>query len=104
VGGPAVVVEVVRPPATKPARLRDTLTVCFLALGPIGAVALVITGTAKAWPDPLVLAALVPVVALGHVAGRPVFARLAGGGRYEPVLTAVLLCSVVIGLAGVLIA
>jgi uncharacterized membrane protein YfcA len=86
-----------------PARLRDTLTVCFLALGPIGAAALVITGTAKAWPDPLLLAALVPVVALGHVAGRPVFARLAGGGRYEPVLTAVLVCSVLIGLAGVII-
>lgn len=87
----------------EPARLRDTLTVCFLALGPIGAGALVLTGTANAWPDPVLIAALVPVVALGHLAGRPLFARLAGGGRYEPVLTGVLLCSVGIGLAGVLI-
>jgi uncharacterized membrane protein YfcA len=86
-----------------PSRLRDTLTVCFLALGPIAAVALVVTRTADAWPDPILLAALVPVVAVGHLAGRPLFARLAHGGRYEPVLTVVLLCSVAIGLAGVVV-
>jgi uncharacterized membrane protein YfcA len=87
-----------------PGRLRDTLTVCFLVLGPIGAAALIVTGTADAWPDPVLLAALVPVVALGHLAGRPAFARLAHGGRYEPVLTVALLCSVVAGLVGVVAA
>jgi hypothetical protein len=86
----------------EPARLRDTLTICFLALGPIGAAALVVTGTGSALPDAVLLAELVPVVALGHLAGRPLFARLARGGRYEPVLTGVLLCSVMFGLAGVL--
>jgi uncharacterized membrane protein YfcA len=84
-----------------PGRLRDTLTLCFLALSPIGAAALIVTGTAEAWPDPLLLAALVPVVVAGHLAGRPLFARLARGGRYEPVLTVALLCSVAVGLVGV---
>jgi hypothetical protein len=86
----------------EPARLRDTLTTCFLALAAIGALALVVTGTDAAWPDPLLLAALVPLVAAGHVAGRPVFARLAGSGGYERALTAVLVCSLAIGLVGVL--
>ncbi|MGH2949864.1 MAG: hypothetical protein ACRDPC_26985 [Solirubrobacteraceae bacterium] len=64
----------------------------------IGAAALWLTGT-DALPDAALLATLVPVAAAGHLAGRPVFSRLAGGGGYEPVLTAVLLVSVVAGLA-----
>ena len=47
----------------------------------------------------LTVAALVPLAVLGHPAGRPVFARLAGAGRYERVLTGVLLCSVALGLS-----
>ena len=80
-----------------PVVVRDTLTVCFLGLSIIGAVALAITGTSGARPDATWLAALVPVVAVGHVAGRPVFARLAGG-HYEGVLTGVLLVACAVGL------
>jgi uncharacterized protein len=84
----------------EPGRVRDTLTVCFLGLCAIGAAALLATGTDDAVPGATLLAVLVPVVAVGHLAGRPVFARLARGGRYEPVLTGVLLVSIVGGLAG----
>jgi uncharacterized membrane protein YfcA len=86
----------------EPARVRDTLTVTFLALSAIGAGALAITGTDEALPDPVTLAVLAPIVAAGHVAGRPLFARLAGSGRYEPVLTGVLLVAVAVGLASAL--
>jgi uncharacterized membrane protein YfcA len=84
----------------EPGPLRDTLTVCFLALNPIGAAALLVTGTTDAVPDLWLLAVLVPATALGQLAGRPVFARLAHGHSYEPVLTVVLLISVVVGLIG----
>jgi hypothetical protein len=82
-----------------PVRVRDTVTVCFVGLGLIGAAALWATGT-DAVPDAGMLAWLVPVVAVGHLAGRPLFARLARGGSYEPVVTSVLLAAVVAGLAG----
>jgi uncharacterized membrane protein YfcA len=81
-----------------PGPLRDTLTVCFLGLNPIGALALIVTGTTGAVPGLGLLAILLPATALGQLAGRPVFARLAGGGNYEPVLTAVLLISIAVGL------
>ena len=82
-----------------PARIRDTLPVCFLGLGAVGAVALWLTGTSGAVPDPGLLALLVPIVVAGHLAGRPLFAALVRAGRYETVLTTVLLASVVGGLA-----
>jgi uncharacterized protein len=82
----------------EPSRLRDTLVVCFLGLSPIGALALLVTGTSDAVPDLGRLAVLMPATAVGQIAGRPLFARLAQGGRYEPVLTVVLLFAVVIGL------
>jgi uncharacterized membrane protein YfcA len=82
----------------EPGRVRDTITVVFLGLAVVSAVALWITGTSGAVPDADVLAALMPVVALGCVAGRPVFARLARSGDYEPVLTGVLIVSVLSGL------
>jgi hypothetical protein len=44
------------------------------------------------------LGALVPLAALGQLAGRPLFARLAAG-RYERWLTVVLVLSALIGLA-----
>jgi uncharacterized membrane protein YfcA len=87
-----------------PGRLRDTLVVCFLALCPIGALALLVTGTADAMPDPLLLAVLMPATAVGQLAGRPLFARLAHGGGYERVLTGVLLLAVAIGLVGAFLA
>jgi uncharacterized membrane protein YfcA len=86
----------------EPERVRDTATACFMGLGVIGAAALLVTGT-DAVPDAGLLALLMPVVALGHLAGRPVFARLARRGGYEPVVTGVLLAAVAVGLAGVVI-
>jgi len=82
----------------EPGAMRDTLTVCFLALNPIGALALAVTGTTDAVPDLTLLAVLIPATALGQLAGRPLFARLAVGGSYEPVLTGVLLVSIAAGL------
>jgi uncharacterized protein len=83
----------------EPGRVRDTVTVVFLGLAVVSAVALWITGTSDAVPDADVLTGLMPVVALGCLAGRPVFARLARSGDYEPVLTGVLVVSVLSGLA-----
>jgi uncharacterized membrane protein YfcA len=82
--------------------IRDTLTACFLGLGILGAAALLVSGTRAAVPDAAALAALVPLVVVGHVAGRPVFRRLAEGA-YEPVLTFVLALSAVSGLLVALI-
>jgi uncharacterized protein len=82
----------------EPARVRDTVPVCFLGLSVVGAIALWATDTSGAVPDAGLVALLVPVVAAGHLAGRPVFAALVRGGRYETVLTAVLIGSVVAGL------
>jgi uncharacterized protein len=83
-----------------PARVRDTLTACFLALAAITALALWATGT-DALPDARLAAALVPAVAVAHLIGRRGFARLAAGGRYEPILTALLVVAVIAGLVGV---
>jgi uncharacterized membrane protein YfcA len=83
----------------EPGRVRDTITVVFLGLAVVSAAALWATGTSGAVPDVDVLAAFVPLVLLGSLAGRPVFARLARSGDYEPVLTSVLVASVVAGLA-----
>jgi uncharacterized membrane protein YfcA len=83
-----------------PEQMRDTLPVCFLGLSAIGALALWATGTTAAVPEPWQVAVLVPVAAAGQVLGRRLFARLAASGRYEPVITAVLLASVLGGLAG----
>ena len=83
----------------EPVQMRDTLTVCFIGLTVVSAIALAGTGTSDAVPDPLLLAILVPVVAVGHIAGRPLFAALARSRRYEGVVTALLLISVAAGLA-----
>jgi uncharacterized protein len=85
----------------RPSVVRDTLTVCFVALGLITPVALLVTRTTEAVPDPGLAAALVPAAAIGHVLGRRVFARLAHGPHYELVVTIVLLMSVAMGLVTV---
>jgi hypothetical protein len=85
-----------------PAEVRDTLTVTFLGLGAVGAVALLATRT-PALPAALPVAVLLPAVAVGHVAGRRGFARLAAAGRYEVVLTGVLVIAVVVGLVSALV-
>jgi uncharacterized membrane protein YfcA len=96
--GPPVIVYLLGR-AIAPSRVRDTLTVVFLGLSVVGAVALWVTGTRGAVPDATLVAILVPVVVAGHLAGRPLFARLERSGKYEPVLTAALLAAVAAGLA-----
>ena len=86
----------------KPEQVRDTLTVCFIGLAAIGAVALFATGDPEL-PDGTLTLALVPAVLAGHLVGRRGFARLAESDRYEPVLTAVLIVAVVVGLIGALL-
>jgi uncharacterized membrane protein YfcA len=86
----------------EPGEVRDTLTLCFLALSPLGAAALLATGTTRAIPGLTLLLTLLPVTVAGHIAGRRVFARLAAGGRYERVLTGALLASLAMGLIGAL--
>ena len=82
----------------EPHRVRDTLTVCQLGLSIIGAIALLATGTTDAVPGWGLVAAFVPLVALAHLAGRPLFAHLARSGSYEPVLNATLVVAVAAGL------
>ena len=82
----------------EPDRVRDTLTVCQLGLSVIGAVAIVATGTDGAVPSAAHVAVFVPLVLLAQLAGRPLFARLAAGGSYEPVLNATLVVAVAAGL------
>jgi uncharacterized protein len=80
-----------------PSRVRDTLMACFIGLSLLGGAVLAATGTRAAAPDAVALAALLPLAALGQIAGRPLFARLATG-RYELALTVVLTVSAVTGL------
>lgn len=82
-----------------PERMRDTLPVCFLGLSAIAGLALWATGTTSALPDAWLVAVLVPVAAAGQLLGRPLFARLVDSGRFEVVVTVVLLASVLGGLA-----
>jgi len=101
--GPALVLYLLRRGAP-PAASRDTMTVVFLAFSFLGIAALAVTGTREAVPSGWALAACVPLVALGHLAGRRGFARLAHDvARYELALTAVLLLSAIGGLLTVLI-
>jgi uncharacterized membrane protein YfcA len=89
--GPPLIL-LLRGRGTSAVQIRDTLTACFLGLGLLGGAALAVSGTRAAAPDAAALAALVPLVAAGHLAGRPVFRRLSEGA-YEPVLTTVLVAS-----------
>jgi uncharacterized membrane protein YfcA len=98
--GPPVLVYLLGRGAA-PGPLRDTLTLCLLGFNAIGVLALVVTGTSRAVPTLTQVAVLVPLVLLGHIAGRPIFARLAASGRYEPVLTGVLVVAVGLGLVTV---
>ena len=82
--------------------MRDTLTVCFLGLAALGALALLVTGTPTRSPTRRSSPSSSPPSPLGQLAGGRVFARLAHGGRYEPVADRVLLVAVVVGLIGAL--
>ena len=82
----------------EPGEVRDTLTFCFIVLSALGALALWLTGTSSAKPDAGQTAVLVPAVIIGSLIGRRAFTRLAQGGRYEAVLTVILLAAVALGL------
>jgi uncharacterized membrane protein YfcA len=82
-----------------PVAVRDTLTVCQLGLSLIGAAAVLATGTSGVVPRGWLVALFALLVALAHLVGRRVFARLAASGRYEPVLNATLVVAVAAGLA-----
>ena len=101
-GGPPVVLLLMSR-GLRPGAVRDTLTVAFVGFAPVSATALALTSTGDAVPEAAALAALVPLTALGHVAGRPVFARIAAGHSYERVLTIVLTATIAAGLLGVLL-
>jgi len=98
--GPPIVLYALARGAT-PVQTRDTLTVTFVGFALAGVAALALGG--GDWlPRGAALAALVPAVLLGHLAGRPVFARIAGH-HYEPVLTALLVVTALAGLATALV-
>lgn len=99
--GPPVVLYMLARGAT-PVQTRDTLTATFVGFALLGIAALALSGTDDAVPDAAALAALVPAVVVGHLAGRPVFARIAEH-RYEPVLTGVLVATALAGLATALL-
>jgi uncharacterized membrane protein YfcA len=101
-GGPPVVLLLMAR-GLRPAVVRDTLTASFVGFALVSAAALAVTGTRGALPEAGWVAALVPLTLLGHLAGRPLFARLAAGHSYERVLVAVLLVTVAAGLLGVLL-
>ena len=99
--GPPVVLYMLARGAT-PVQTRDTLTTTFVGFSALGMAALALSGTEGAIPHANALAALVPAVVAGHLAGRPVFARIADH-HYEPVLTAVLIATALGGLGTALL-
>jgi uncharacterized membrane protein YfcA len=101
-GGPPIVLLLMSRGLT-PGVVRDTLTATFVGCALISAAALALTSTSEAVPDAVAVAVLVPLTAVGQLLGRRGFARLAGSPGYERALTAALLATVVIGLAGVLL-
>ena len=78
------------------ARMRDTLSALFLAFNCIGLAAIALSQAEVTLPGGGVVLAFLAAAAAGHVAGRPVFARLAAG-HYEHVVAGLLLLSVAIG-------
>jgi uncharacterized membrane protein YfcA len=101
-GGPPIVLLLMSR-GLRPGVVRDTLTATFVGSALVSTAALLVTSTDEAVPDAAVVAALVPLTALGQLLGRRVFARLAESRRYERVLTVVLLASIAVGLAGVVL-
>ena len=76
--------------------MRDTLSVLFISFAAIGLAALAFGAADIGLPEGAVLAAMPVAAAVGHLTGRPLFAHLAEG-RYEQVVTVLLLVSVVTG-------
>jgi len=84
-----------------PAEVRDTLAAAFLALNVLGLGAVAVTAEGLT-ADGGHLALLVPVTALGWVAGRPAFERLQGGGFRVVSLLVVLAAGLASVLAGLI--
>ena len=101
-GGPPVVLLLLSR-GLSPAAVRDTLTASFVGFAAVTTTALALAGAGGAVPEAAWVAALVPPAALGHLAGRPAFRRLAAGRSYERVLTVVLVTAVATGLLTVLV-
>ena len=78
------------------ARMRDTLSVLFASFNCIGLAAIAVSQAELALPGAAVMAAFLGAAVVGHVAGRPVFARLAAG-HYDLAVGALLLASVITG-------
>jgi hypothetical protein len=78
------------------ARMRDTLSVIFIGFALVGLAALAVGEPAVSPPDGALAAAMPAAAAVGHLAGRPLFARLAAG-HYDQVVTGLLLVSVITG-------
>ena len=83
----------------EPGRVRDTLTVCQLGLSVIGALAIVVTGTAGAVPERRADRRVRPARA-ARAPRRAAAVRAASRARggYEPVLNATLVVAVAAGL------
>jgi uncharacterized membrane protein YfcA len=101
-GGPPIVLLLMSR-GLQPGVVRDTLMATFVGCALVGAAALALTGTSEAVPEAVAVAALVPLTALGQLLGRRGFARLSVSRGYERALTAALLVTVAVGLAGVLL-
>ena len=76
--------------------MRDTLSFLFIGFATIGLAALAVGDADVALPAGPVAIVLPVAAAAGHIAGRPLFARLAEG-RYDRVVTVLLVVSVVLG-------
>jgi uncharacterized membrane protein YfcA len=79
-----------------PERMRDTLSVLFACFNCIGLAAIAVSQSGLEVAGPGALAAFAAAAVAGHVAGRPLFARLAAG-HYEQAVAGLLLASVVTG-------
>lgn len=75
VNGPPLLLWLLRL-ARRPDEVRDSLTTCFLVLNVGGALAVVVLGGSGRELDVPLLLWLIPLVALGYVAGQAVFRRL----------------------------
>jgi uncharacterized membrane protein YfcA len=78
------------------AQMRDTLSVLFVSFGVVGVGALVVGQAEFTLPRAELSVGLAAATAAGHVAGRPLFARLAAG-HYDFAVGALLFVSVVTG-------
>ena len=78
------------------ARVRDTLSVLFASFNCIGLLAIAVSQAELALPSARVVGVFFLTAVVGHLTGRPVFARLAAS-NYDAVVGALLLVSVLTG-------